>query len=189
MHAKLSRQDRENDQHGERDAHDADRRRERKQRCGGEDHRGERGERLRPAHRRRGHGIALLVFVEVQVTAVLGVVEDFARFEQHVARQCGTGFNRALFREEVELVPVLPRLERFAVDLGRKPNAEALFDVQPRDLDARTAREVCPVFPERSVRRVVVLPDEYLVDRPVSREWTSGDCGPLPRVLGVYPSQ
>jgi hypothetical protein len=109
----------------------------------------------------------LVVLVEMQVTAVLGVVEDLARFGEDARGERVAALDGAFRRDEVELVPVLPRLQRFTADLGGEADAEALLQMKPRDEDTRPARKVGPVFPERPVRRVVMLTDLNLVDRPV----------------------
>ena len=105
----------------------------------------------------------------MQVAAVLGVVEDFARFEQHAHGQRSARFDRPLGGEEIDFVPVFPCLERLAVDVGREANAEALLDVKARDQDACAARKIRSVFPKRPVRGVVVRSDLEFLDRLNSR--------------------
>ena len=102
------------------------------------------------------------------MTAVFGVGEHVARFAQNVLRKRLLGRRDAAFlREKTRFAPVFPRLERLAVDFGRKPNAETLIDVNADDENPRTAREVGSVLPQGAVGRVVVLSDSQRFDGTV----------------------
>jgi hypothetical protein len=101
----------------------------------------------------------IVALVEVQVRAVLSFVQDLARLGEHGGRQFYRAVDGALVGQKFRLAPVFPRLERFAVDLGRKPNAEPLLEMEPDDEHLRPAREVGPVFPERPIGCLVFLPD------------------------------
>jgi len=97
--------------------------------------------------------------MKVQVTTVLGVVEHLASFGEDA---CGEGARRAdaAFRgEEIDLIPIFPRLEIFAVDVRREADAVALLEMEPHDQHLRASREIRAVFPERAVRGVVGLSD------------------------------
>jgi hypothetical protein len=109
--------------------------------------------------------LALILFVEMEVTAVFSFAEDLASFGEDRRRRLRRLRYRPALGKEVRLLPILPRLERLTLDFGGEPDAEPLIDMQPDDLDFRTAGEVCPVFPERPVGRVVVLTDSEFLDR------------------------
>lgn len=112
----------------------------------------------------------VFAFVEMEVTAVLGVVEDFARLGECSRRKLRGRLDAALFSEKAGLFPVFPRFERLALDVLWEADAKALIDVQPDDENARAPREVRPVLPKRPVRRVVVNADLNLLDLSCLRE-------------------
>ena len=151
---------------GQSRARQPDARLERQQRARGEQRGGQRDDVL-------PEGQLVFAFVEVEVAAVLGFVEHFTRFVQNARGKRAARFDRPFLGEKVQLVPVFPRLERFALDVRGKPHAEALLDVQPGDQHASTARKERTVFPQCSVARVVMPADLYPVDRPASPERTS----------------
>jgi ADP-ribose pyrophosphatase len=122
------------------------------------------------------------------MTPVFGFVEDFASFGKHARRQRNGAVDRTLFGQEVDFVPLFPRLERLAVDLRRKAYAVALFDVEPNDEHLGPAWEIGPVFPERAVRRVVVLPDFYRFDVPCLQIGSRAQSRIIPRSGVVFPS-
>jgi len=96
----------------------------------------------------------------MQVTTVLGIVEDFTGLCEHCRRHF---LLRALYRpvlcEKVAFAPIFPGLERLTVDLRREANAVSLIEVKADDLDARPARKVRSVLPQRAVGRGVVGAD------------------------------
>jgi len=120
------------------------------------------------------------------MAAVFGVIEDLARFSKDVGRERAAALDGSGLSQELDLVPILPRLERLAVDLSGEADAEALLDVQAGDEHARTARVVGPVFPQGPVRRVVVLTDFDLFDRSLS--WNRICAATFPHEPMVYPS-
>jgi len=141
---------------------------------GPRDHRGSgrgravsRGERpLRNAPRRGARAGLIVALVEVEVRAVFGIVEHLTRLREDRRRKIVDLVDRALGNEEIRFGPLLPRLERLVVDLEREADAEALLEVQSRDEDARAAREVRAVFPERAVARLIPFADSQRVDVP-----------------------
>jgi len=85
--------------------------------------------------------------MEVEMTAVFGIVEHLARFGQHACGQTSRPIDRAALGEEINAVPVFPRFERLTIDLGGEPDTVSLFNVKANDPDRRSAREVGAIFP------------------------------------------
>ncbi len=91
--------------------------------------------------------------------SVFGFFEHVARFGEDGWGQLRHDVDRALCGEKIRLCPLLPRLERLVADTHGKTHAEAQFEMESRNRDGRTAREVRAIFSERPVRRLVFLAD------------------------------
>src|SRR5581483_1157693 len=83
--------------------------------------------------------------------------------------------------QKTRFAPVLPRFERIVSGRGRKTHAKSLVQVQADDADARSARKIRAVLPERTVGRLVESADPQLLyvtrlqmDRWRVRRCTSG---------------
>jgi len=93
--------------------------------------------------------------------AVFGVVEHLASLSQHGGGELLRTADGPVFSEEVDLAPIFPGLERFAVDLDRKPNAETLLEMEPCDHHTCSAGKIRPVLPQRAIAGLVVNADSY----------------------------
>jgi hypothetical protein len=102
------------------------------------------------------------------VAAVFGFVEHFASFGKDACGKGDRAVDGPLLGKKIGFVPIFPRLEWLAVDLGGEADAIALFDVQTDDEDLRPSREIGPILPQGTVRRVVMLSDFYRFDDSVS---------------------
>lgn len=133
--------------------------------AGYEKYRENREETLPPRH---PHGDGrLVVFLQVQMTAVLSLAQYRTSLSKHGLGHLAGTIHGALLGEKLQFVPILPCFQRLvAAGIARKSNAEALIDMKADYLDSRASGEVRSFFPERSVCSVVILADAQLVDRP-----------------------
>jgi hypothetical protein len=67
--------------------------------------------------------------LKMEMAAVFGFAQHLARFGQRSLRRLSGRFDRPFFSKKIELVPILPSLERLAGDFRRKTNAVSLIDV------------------------------------------------------------
>lgn len=102
----------------------------------------------------------------MQMAAVFGFAQHLASLGEDGLRNLGWTIDGAFFRKKLQFVPVLPCLQRLAAGIIGESDAKALIDVKADNLNPRSAREVRPFLPERSVRRVVILADAQLFYRP-----------------------
>ncbi len=103
------------------------------------------------------------------MAAVLGVGEDVPGLGQYCMRNRHVGrFDAPLGGEEVDFAPVLPRLERFPVDVGGKAYAETLVEMDADHRHSRAAREERSILPQGAVGRIVLVADfqRFDVDGP-----------------------
>lgn len=103
------------------------------------------------------------------MTAVLSVGEDVSGLGQHRVRDRHVRrLNAPLGSEKVDFAPVLPRLQRFPVDVGGKAHAEPLVEMDADDRHARAAREERSILPQGAVGRIVLVADfqRFDVDGP-----------------------
>lgn len=93
------------------------------------------------------------------MTSVFGIREHFPCLREDLSRKLDTTTDRSILSKEIAFTPILPRLQRRAVDLKGEAYAEALVDMHADKEHLRSTREVRAFFPKCAVGCVIVCTD------------------------------